>query len=80
MHVDMHEAKSQLSKLGRLAWEGEEIVISRNGEPYLRLAPYEMPPRQAGLWKGQGWVAADFDDTSQDIIDAFSGDDSADIL
>jgi len=40
MKVNMHEAKSQLSRLGRLAWEGEEIVIARAGEPYLRLEPY----------------------------------------
>ena len=40
MKVNMHEAKSQLSRLGRLAWEGEEIVIARSGEPYLRLEPY----------------------------------------
>ena len=40
MKVDMHEAKSQLSKLGKLAWEGEEIIITEAGEPYLRLVPY----------------------------------------
>ena len=27
--VNMHEAKSQLSRLGKLAWEGEEIVIAQ---------------------------------------------------
>ena len=40
MKVNMHEAKSQLSRLGRLAWEGGEIVIARVGEPWLRLVPY----------------------------------------
>ena len=39
----MHEAKSQLSKLGKLAWEGEEIIIAKAGEPYLRLEPYRQP-------------------------------------
>ena len=29
MKVNMHEAKSQLSRLGRLAWEGEEVVIAK---------------------------------------------------
>lgn len=40
MKVNMHQAKSQLSKLGKLAWQGEEIVIAKAGEPYLRLTPY----------------------------------------
>ena len=40
MKVNMHEAKSQLSRLGKAAWEGEEIVIAKAGEPYLRLVPY----------------------------------------
>ena len=31
----MHAAKTQLFKLGELAWQGEGIVIARNGEPYL---------------------------------------------
>jgi len=29
MKVNMHEAKSQLSKLGELAWKGEQIVIAK---------------------------------------------------
>ena len=78
MQFNMHEAKSQLSRLGKLAWEGERIVIARNGEPYLLLTPYEQPPRVPGLWKGQGWVADDFDDTPQDVIDSFYGGDADD--
>lgn len=73
MQVNMHEAKSQLSRLGKLAWVGEKIVIARNGEPYLLLTPYEQPQRVSGLWKGQGWVSDDFDDTPQNVIDSFYG-------
>ncbi len=71
MQVNMHEAKSQLSKLGRLVWEGEEVVIARAGEPYLRLMPYREPDRRLGLLKGRIWIADDFDDTPQDVIDSF---------
>ena len=80
MLVNMHEAKSQLSKLGRLAWEGEDVVIARNGKPYLLLTPYDLPPRQPGAWKGKVWMAPDFDETDQEIIDAFHGDDPDDPL
>ena len=75
MKVNMHEAKSQLSRLGRLAWEGEEIVIARAGEPYLRLEPYRgrRGGRALGVWKGQVRIAADFDETPPEVIDAFHG-------
>ena len=75
MQVNMHEAKSQLSRLGRLAWEGEDIVIARAGEPYLRVTPYRQPERKPGIWKGRVWMAPDFDDTSQDVIDSFNESD-----
>ena len=73
MKVNMHEAKSQLSRLGRLAWEGEEIVIAKAGEPYLRLEPYRerRPRRTLGVWKGQIRIAPDFDETPQEVIDSF---------
>ena len=73
MQVNMHEAKSQLSKLGKLAWEGEEIVITKAGKPYLRLEPYrkQKGKRKLGVLAGQIWIAPDFDETPQDVIDSF---------
>ena len=73
MKVNMHEAKSQLSRLGRLAWEGEEIVIARAGEPYLRLVPYreQRTRRKLGVLKGRIQIAPDFDETPREVIDAF---------
>ena len=80
MLVNMHEAKSQLSKLGRLVWEGEEVVIARAGKPYLRLLPYRAPDRRLGLLEGQIWIADDFDETPQEIIDSFYESDLDDYL
>ena len=73
MKVNMHEAKSQLSRLGKAAWEGEEIVIAKAGEPYLRLVPYRewKTKRKLGALKGQIWIAPDFDETPQEVIDSF---------
>ena len=50
----MHEAKLQLSRLGKAAWEGEDVVITRAGEPYLRLVPYRerKTRRKLGGLKG----------------------------
>lgn len=73
MQVNMHKAKSQLSQLRRLAWEGEEVVIAKAGVPYLRLEPYHKPVanRTPGGLKGEIWVAADFSETDEDVIDSF---------
>ena len=73
MRVNMHEASVQLSRLGKLAWEGEEVVITKAGEPYLRLVPYreQKSKRKLGGLKGQIWIAPDFDETPQEVIDAF---------
>ena len=64
MKVNMHEAKSQLSRLGRLAWEGEEVVIAKAGEPYLRLEPYRerREERKLGGYEGRIWMSPNFDD------------------
>lgn len=72
MKVNMHQAKSQLSRLGRLAWEGEEVIIARAGEPYLRLEPYRerREPRQPGGCEGQFWMSPDFDDPIPELEEA----------
>lgn len=75
--ANMHEAKTHLSKLVQQALDGEEVVIAKNGTPLVKLVPCEpeskglRPP--PGLWKGKIWIADDFDETPQDIIDMFEG-------
>ena len=71
LKVNMHEAKSQLSRLGKLAWEGEEVVIAKAGEPYLRLEPYRdrLEERQLGGLEGEIWLSPDFDDPDEELMD-----------
>ncbi len=71
--VNMHEAKTQLSRLAKLARQGEDVVIARAGIPYVRLIPYEETARkrQPGSLQGQIWMASDFDETPPEIVDAF---------
>ena len=75
MRVNMREARSQLSQLGQLAWEGEEIVITKAGKPYLRLIPYLAAgiERKPGALEGQVWMAPDFDETPIEVVSAFEG-------
>jgi antitoxin (DNA-binding transcriptional repressor) of toxin-antitoxin stability system len=74
--VNMHEAKSQLSKLGELAWRGESIVIAKAGKPYLDLVPHRASQvkRTPGRLEGQITIAQDFDETPADVISSFIDD------
>ena len=72
MKVNMHEAKSQLSRLAELAWRGEQVVICKAGKPWLRLLPYRerTEERQLGGLKGQIWMSDDFDKEDEELIEA----------
>jgi prevent-host-death family protein len=61
--VNVHEAKTQLSKLLARVAAGEEIVIARAGKPVARLVPVEKKQarRVAGMDAGKVWIADDFD-------------------
>ncbi|MEB3188542.1 MAG: type II toxin-antitoxin system prevent-host-death family antitoxin [bacterium] len=75
--VNVHQAKSQLSKLIEQAERGEDVVIARAGKPAVRLVAYSEPrvPRQAGLWRNQVTVAEDFDVLPDDLLEALEGRD-----
>jgi len=62
VHVNIHEAKTHLSRLLVQAGEGEEIIIAKAGKPIARLIPIKerILRRQPGSAKGQVVVAADF--------------------
>jgi prevent-host-death family protein len=64
MIVNIHEAKTQLSRLLLKVAAGEEIIIARNGEPIARLVPYESKPKKHWIGQDEGkvWISPDFDD------------------
>jgi prevent-host-death family protein len=71
--VNIHQAKTHLSRLIERVETGEEVVIARAGRPVARLVPYRArrSPRVPGLWRGQVRLSPDFDDTDETILDAF---------
>jgi prevent-host-death family protein len=62
--VNMHDAKTNLSKLIARVERGEEIIVARDGKPVAKLVPFqETPkPRVPGALKGRIWISPDFDD------------------
>ena len=74
--VNVHQAKTQLSRLLERVERGEEIVIARNGRPIARIVPMGQQPRKPGRFKGLISVPDDFNDPlPDDVLAAFSGDD-----
>jgi prevent-host-death family protein len=76
--INIHAAKTQLSKLVDQAAAGEEIVIARAGRPVARLvalAP-ERPRRVLGQMDGLLTITDDFNDPlPDDLLDLFEGKD-----
>lgn len=61
--VNIHEAKTQLSRLIERAAKGESFVIARAGNPLVRVSALDAPtePRRLGFLKGEIEVPDDFD-------------------
>jgi prevent-host-death family protein len=74
--VNMHEAKTHLSRLVERVEAGEEIVISRAGRPVAKLVPIQPSGRlrKPGYWKGRVVIHEDFDELPSDIAAAFRGE------
>ncbi len=60
--VNVHEAKTHLSRLLERVAGGEEVVIAKAGKPVARLVPFRVPGRRTlGLDKGRVQIPKDFD-------------------
>ena len=82
MRIDIEEAGKELAKLGSYAQTGEKVLITKDGEPYMELVPCPeyrksrkkekgKPVRRVGILEGEIWMAPDFDETPEDLIDLF---------
>ena len=70
--VNIHQAKTHLSRLLEQAAAGEEIVIARAGKPIAKLVPVGSMRRTLGGLEGSGSVPPDFDaPLPDDVLEAF---------
>jgi prevent-host-death family protein len=70
--VNIHEAKTQFSKLVRRAEAGEEIVVRRGQEPVAQLGPVKKKRggvRGRGSMKGEIRIAPDFDEPLEEFAE-----------
>ena len=78
MEVNVHHAKTHLSKLISAAESGEEVIIARNGAPAVKLVPVHTAAKRSrrqmwGAGIGKIWIAPDFDskEINDEIVDLF---------
>lgn len=77
MLVNIHEAKTNFSKLINLALKGDEIIIARDGKPLVRLTPFmeDASIRKGGQLKGLITISEDFDaPLPDDVLKSFYGE------
>jgi prevent-host-death family protein len=75
--VNIHEAKTHLSRLVDAAAKGEPFMIAKAGKPLVKVVPIDAPaaPRRLGFMRGQFTVPDDFDTMDQEEIEKlFYGD------
>jgi prevent-host-death family protein len=73
--VNLHEAKTSLSKLVERTTASKEIIIAKAGKPKARLVPLaDHALRKPGGWEGKVWVADDFDEPlPPEILEGVAG-------
>jgi prevent-host-death family protein len=69
--IDLEKAKAQISSLLQTALDGEEIVITQNEQPVLKLVPISAvkPRRQSGSAKGLITISDNFDEPLEDFVE-----------
>ena len=63
--MNVHEAKTHLSRLLLKVVDGEEVIIARDGKPVARLVKYETAPKKDWIGQDEGrpfYISPDFDD------------------
>lgn len=80
--VNIHEAKTHLSRLLEAVERGEEVVIARAGQPVATLVAYKPPRRRIappGGMEGEIWMADDFDEPIDDLFDCLKKGESVSV-
>jgi len=76
--VNMHEAKTHLSRLVDRAAQGEPFIIAKSGKPLVKVVPLDAPEkremRRLGFFQGRAKIPDDFDTMyAEEIEEMFYG-------
>jgi len=72
---NVHDAKTNLSRLLERVAQGEEVIIAKSGRPVAKLVRVAVEPRRPGRLKGRIHLRADFDEPLPEaVLAAFRGE------
>ena len=73
--INIHEAKTHLSRFIERVSQGESFIIGKAGKPMAVLSPFlsTTKPRKPGSMKGRIWLSDDFEADDDLIADLFDG-------
>lgn len=71
--ITLQNAEKNWTEILQKALNGEEVIIERDGKPVAKVSPIKADEDWFGMDDGKIWIADDFDETPQEIIDAFEG-------
>lgn len=71
--ANLHEAKTNLSKLVEMAIAGEDVIICRAGEPIAKIIPFTVSKKKRipGQYKGKIKIEDDFEDMPESFLRNF---------
>jgi len=74
--VNIHNAKTNLSKLIEKVLAGEDVTLAKAGKPVAKIVAYKekVKPRKSGLLKGKIWIPDDFNEEDKEINKMFYGE------
>ena len=74
--ANIHEAKTNLSKLIEQVLQGKEVVIAKAGTPVAKLVKFQKPAKKSsyGTLKGKIWMSDDFNEEDEEINKMFYGE------
>ena len=75
LKINMHEAKTQLSRLVEKAYEGESFIIAKAGRPLVKVMRLDVPAahqvKRLGFLQNQIGIPEDFDHIGKSEVDSF---------
>jgi len=72
--INIHEAKTHLSRLLEVVTEGEDVIIAKHGKPVAILSAFvedNTPRKLGGSWEGKVKMYKNFDEADDEIVESF---------
>ncbi len=73
--MTLQTAEKSWAEILQKALNGEEVIIEHDGKPVAKVSPYKTEEDWFGMDEGKIWIADDFDETPEEFLESFGGED-----